>query len=71
MCCPPDSPPNGPAVTELVDNAQVVIRRLDHDDYDAVVRLATDLSTEERYMRFFTMHPAYIGEWGAIADRTC
>ncbi|WP_234834732.1 GNAT family N-acetyltransferase [Mycolicibacterium stellerae] len=39
------------------------VRRLNHDDYDAVVLLATELDAEERYMRFFTLHPAYIGEW--------
>ena len=55
--------PDCQTVTELVDGARVVVRRLNADDYDAVVRLATDLSAEERYMRFFTVHPAYIGEW--------
>lgn len=47
----------------LVDGDTVTIRRLKPDDYDAVVSLAIDLSDEERYMRFFTLHPTYIGEW--------
>jgi RimJ/RimL family protein N-acetyltransferase len=49
--------------TKLLDGAEVTIRRLDAADYDAVVRLATELNSEERYQRFFTAHPAYIGEW--------
>lgn len=47
----------------LLDGATVSIRRLTPDDYDAVVALAADLSEEERYLRFFTAHPTYIGEW--------
>lgn len=47
----------------LLDGAAVTIRRLEPSDYDAVVRLAAELSGQERYQRFFTVHPAYIGEW--------
>ena len=47
----------------LLDGATVTIRRLGPDDYDAVVSLAITLSDEERYLRFFTVHPTYIGEW--------
>ncbi len=47
----------------LLDAATVTIRRLQPDDYDAVVRLASELTGEERYQRFFTVHPTYIGEW--------
>ena len=47
----------------LLDGASVTIRRLTPDDYDAVVGLANELSGEERYLRFFTFHPTYIGEW--------
>ena len=47
----------------LLDGATVTVRRLSPGDYDAVVVLAEDLSEEERYTRFFTVHPAYIGEW--------
>ena len=47
----------------LLDGSGVTVRPLDPDDYDAVVCLAAELSAEERYMRFFTVHPAYVGEW--------
>ena len=47
----------------LVDGESVTIRRLNPDDYDAVVALAIGLSEEERYLRFFTGHPTYIGDW--------
>lgn len=47
----------------LLDCASVTVRRLRLDDYDAVVRLASELTGEERYQRFFTVHPTYIGEW--------
>ncbi|OBC00361.1 acetyltransferase [Mycobacterium sp. 852013-50091_SCH5140682] len=47
----------------LLDGTAVTIRRLNTDDYDAVVALALTLDERERYMRFFTAHPAYIGEW--------
>ena len=47
----------------LLDGSPVTIRRLITDDYDAVLALALTLDDRERYMRFFTAHPAYIGEW--------
>ena len=47
----------------LLDGAAVTIRRLLPADYHAVVALETELSAEERYLRFFTVHPTYIGEW--------
>ena len=49
--------------TTLLDGSPVTIRRLNSDDYDAVVALAADLSGEECYLRFFTVHPTYIREW--------
>src|SRR5690348_13605114 len=49
--------------TRLLDGAQATVRRLVPDDYDAVVALAADLSAEERYLRFFTAHPADVGKW--------
>lgn len=39
------------------------IRALTNDDYDAVIRLATELDVEERYRRFLTRYPSYIAEW--------
>lgn len=53
---------SGSAAT-LLDGTAVTIRRLQPDDYDAVVLLASELTGEERYQRFFTVHPAFIGEW--------
>ena len=47
----------------LVDGAEATLRILRPEDYDAVVSLAVYLSAEERYQRFFTVHPTYIGEW--------
>ncbi len=55
---------NGSAsVATLLDGAKVTVRRLRRDDYDAVVRLASELTGEERYQRFFTVHPAHIPQW--------
>lgn len=48
---------------ELLDGATVSIRRLGRDDYDSVVQLAAGLTGEERYLRFFTVHPTYIDDW--------
>jgi RimJ/RimL family protein N-acetyltransferase len=47
----------------LVDGAEATLRTLHPDDYDAVINLSVYLSAEERYQRFFTVHPTYIGEW--------
>lgn len=48
---------------KLLDGATVTIRRLRSSDYDDVVALETALSEEERYLRFFTVRPTYVGEW--------
>jgi RimJ/RimL family protein N-acetyltransferase len=56
------SPPRTRSV-ELRDGAVVQVRRLDGDDYDAIVRLCETLTDRERYMRFFTTHPGYLDEW--------
>lgn len=49
--------------TTLTDGESVTIRRLTADDYDGVIALALGLSEDERYLRFFTGHPTYVGEW--------
>jgi RimJ/RimL family protein N-acetyltransferase len=49
----------------LVDGEQVTLRSLNAGDHDAVVALAVDLSTEERYLRFFTVNPAFISDWAS------
>jgi len=47
----------------LLDGAEATLRTLDPEDYDAVISLAVCLNAEERYQRFFTVHPTYVGEW--------
>ena len=44
----------------LLDGTEATLRNLHPEDYDAVVSLAVYLSAEERYQRFFTVHPTYI-----------
>jgi RimJ/RimL family protein N-acetyltransferase len=48
-------------VATLLDGAVISIRRLSPRDYDEVVAL--EIALKERYLRFFTVHPAYVGEW--------
>jgi RimJ/RimL family protein N-acetyltransferase len=47
---------------KLLDGVSVTIRTLRSSDYDDVVALEIALSDEERYLRFFTVHPTYVGE---------
>jgi GNAT superfamily N-acetyltransferase len=44
----------------LRDGATVSLRRLGSPDMDAVIALHGALSDRELYLRFFTMHPAYL-----------
>jgi GNAT superfamily N-acetyltransferase len=44
----------------LRDGATVLLRRLGSADIDAVIALHGALSEPELYLRFFTMHPAYL-----------
>jgi hypothetical protein len=44
----------------LRDGAAVSFRRLEPADIDAVIALHDTLSDRERYLRFFTMHPAHL-----------
>lgn len=44
----------------LRDGAAVLLRRLEPTDIDAVIALHDTLTDRERYLRFFTMHPAYL-----------
>jgi L-amino acid N-acyltransferase YncA len=50
----------------LRDGATVLLRRLEPADIDAIVALHDTLSERELYLRFFTMHPAYLK---ALADK--
>jgi len=59
---------------KLMDGTAVSLRRLTGDDRKQVMSLLDSLSEEERYLRFFTIHPSHLGEWvdavvGASADR--
>jgi GNAT superfamily N-acetyltransferase len=58
-----DRPDDFATAATLLDGAIVTIRRLRPSDYDDVVALEIALSDEERYRRFFTVHPTYVGGW--------
>jgi RimJ/RimL family protein N-acetyltransferase len=47
----------------LRDGISVELRRLSETDFDCVVALADSLSDDEKYLRFFTVHPGYIADW--------
>ena len=47
----------------LRDGVAATLRRLTNVDFDSVVALADRLSDDERYLRFFTVHPSHIAEW--------
>jgi len=49
--------------TVTFDGSPIHVRRLDPDDYDAVVLLSLSLTDDERYLRFFATHPNYLAEW--------
>jgi L-amino acid N-acyltransferase YncA len=53
-------------ISTLRDGATVQVRRLEPADIDAVIALHDTLSDRERYLRFFTMHPAHLK---TVADR--
>ncbi|WP_454561348.1 N-acetyltransferase family protein [Mycobacterium haemophilum] len=44
----------------LRDGTTVQLRRLNDADFDAVIALHDTLTDRELYLRFFTMHPAYL-----------
>lgn len=44
----------------LRDGVTVSLRRLEPTDIDAVIALHDSLSARELYLRFFTIHPAYL-----------
>jgi GNAT superfamily N-acetyltransferase len=44
--------------TVLLDGSVVSLRQLAADDVDDVISLYETLSDDERYLRFFTLHPA-------------
>jgi L-amino acid N-acyltransferase YncA len=48
------------STSTLRDGATLLLRRLEPTDIDAVIALHDTLSERERYLRFFTMHPAHL-----------
>lgn len=58
--------------TRLADGRRLVVRPARPDDTDAVVRLYTSLSLDDRYRRFFSgFHPrrAFVAQWISAAER--
>jgi len=45
---------------QLPDESVISLRELNPGDTDDVVRLYETLTDDERYLRFFTMHPAHL-----------
>jgi L-amino acid N-acyltransferase YncA len=55
---------SGKATTaELIDGSVISIRQLAPSDTDAILGLYGSLTDEERYLRFFTLHPAHPESW--------
>ena len=50
------------ATCQLLDGRQILLRRLDIDDAEAVAALHQHLSDHDRYFRFFTLNPAHLDE---------
>lgn len=56
---------------ELIDGSVILLRQLEPRDTDEIFRLYESLTDEERYLRFFTMHPAHLEERArSIAGRS-
>jgi len=51
-----------PCTAELVDGSVIALRRLEPTDTEAIFGLYESLTDEERYLRFFAMHPAHLQE---------
>jgi RimJ/RimL family protein N-acetyltransferase len=66
-----DRPSDGASQAVLLDGSTVSLRRLDSGDFDAVVRLAEALTDEERWLRFFTLHPSNLKAWArSLTERS-
>jgi len=50
------------ATCRLLDGRLISLRRIDIEDAGAVAALHQHLSDHDRYLRFFTMHPAHLDE---------
>lgn len=55
-----------PTTAELVDGSVIALRGLERSDTEAIVNLYESLTDQERYFRFFAMHPAYLDEWARV-----
>jgi RimJ/RimL family protein N-acetyltransferase len=58
-----NSPPERISEVLLLDGSTASLRRLGPGDVDAIMRLSETLTDEDRYYRFFTLHPAYLQTW--------
>ena len=55
----------------LLDGSVATIRRLESSDFDQIVQLSETLTDRDRYLRFFTMHPADLEAWArSLTERS-
>lgn len=59
-----------PACTaKLIDGSVISLRQLKPSDAEKILGLYESLTDEERYFRFFAMHPAHLEDWArSIAE---
>lgn len=58
-----------PCTAELIDGTVVSLRQLKQTDAGDILALYESLTDEERYLRFFAMHPAGLDDWArSIAE---
>ena len=48
------------STAELIDGSVISLRRLKPSDAEEILVLYESLTDEERYFRFFAMHPAHL-----------
>ena len=54
---------------ELIDGSVISLRRLKPSDAEEILVLCESLTDEQRYFRFFAMHPAHLEDWArSIAE---
>jgi hypothetical protein len=57
------------STAELIDGSVISLRRLKPSDAEEILVLYESLTDEERYFRFFAMHPAHLEDWArSIAE---
>jgi L-amino acid N-acyltransferase YncA len=58
------------STAELIDGSVISLRRLKLSDAEEILVLYESLTDEERYFRFFAMHPADLEDWArSITER--